>query len=146
MIKTNTAKRNEEEWFDQVMKSPELLEEKKCPSGKFTPAQWKELILTHPSALQFNPPEEELKEILTKGDFEDWTGHDVCTALFMDGAWLSEILPLDKITQEDFDACFGADAFEGPEDYWDVIPGYFPYGIPPQIKLPFPPPDSTERG
>ena len=143
MIKSNTAKWNVEEWFDQVMKSPELLEEKKCPSGKFTPAQWKKLILKHPSALQFNPPEEELKEILTKEDFEDWTGHDVCTALFMDGAWLAEILPLDKITQNDFDDFFGADAFPDAEEFWDVVPDYFPQGIPPHIKPPYPRPKKS---
>ncbi|MBE6372936.1 MAG: hypothetical protein E7055_12805 [Lentisphaerae bacterium] len=140
MIKSSPAKRNVKKWFDQVMKSPELLEERKCPSDKFTPVQWKELILTHPSALQFDPPEEELKEILTKGDFEDWTGYDVCTALFMDGVWLSEILPLDKIMQEDFDDFFGAEAFPDAEEFWDVVPDYFPQGIPPHIKPPYPKP------
>ena len=143
MIKSNTAKWNVEEWFDQVMKSPELLEEKKCPSDKFTPSQWKKLILKHPSALQFNPPEVKLREILTKEDFQDWTGNDVCTALFMDGAWLSEILPLDKIMQNDFDDFFGADAFPDAEEFWDVVPDYFPQGIPPHIKPPYPRPKKS---
>ena len=139
MTKKNTAQRTVAEWFELVMESPELLEEKKCPSARFSLAQWKDLILRHPTALQFDPPVE-LKEILTKGDFEDWTGHDVCTALFMDGAWLSEILPLDKIGQEDFDEFFGADVFADAEEFWDVVPDYFPQGIPPHIKLPYPKP------
>ena len=140
MPKNDTAKRTVKEWFELAMESPELLEERKCPSGKFTPAQWKELILRHPMALQFDPPEEKLKKILTKEDFEDWTGHDVCTALFMDGAWLSEILPMQTITQEDFDDFFGADAVPDAEEFWDVVPGCFPQGIPPHLKPPYPKP------
>lgn len=140
MMKNNGAKRSADEWFDLVMASPELLEEPACPFGEFTPAQWKELILCHPTAVQFNPPEEKLKAILTKKDFEDWTGHDICTALFMDGEWLSEFLPLEKIGQEDFDDFFGAEAFSDAEEFWDVVPGFFPLGIPPHIELPYPRP------
>ena len=143
MMKNDNGKQSVKKWFARVMESPELLEEDECPSDKFSPAQWKELILRHPTALQFDPPED-LKEILTKEDFRDWTGHDVCTALFMDGAWLSELLPLEKISQEDFDDFFGAEAFPDAEEFWNVVPDYFPQGIPPHIEPPYPEPSSED--
>ena len=134
-----SARRSVDEWFERVMASPELLEDAKCPRKKFSLQQWKALILRHPSALQFDPPPG-LKTVLAKDDFRDWTGHDVCTALFMDGEWLSNLLPLEKITQEDFDDFFGAEAFPDAKEFWEVVPGYFPLGIPPHLETPYPKP------
>ena len=45
--------------------------------------------------------------------------------------------------QNDFDDFFGADAFPDAKEFWDVVPDYFPQGIPPQIKLPYPKPKKS---
>lgn len=115
-----------ERWFYQVMEDPDLLEDRECPLSRFFVKQWKELILRHPEALQFNPPEDELLECLTKEDFKDWNGYMICTALFMDGSWLAKLLPMENIEQEDFDYFFGELAFPTAEEFWDVVPEYFP--------------------
>ena len=69
--------------------------------------------------------------------------YKICQALLFEGDWLAEenLLPLEKITQEDFDFSFGAIPFPTAEEFWDVAPGYFPKGFPPHIRLPFPKPD-----
>ena len=48
------------------------------------------------------------------------------------------LLPLEKISQEDFDNWFGMEIYTDAEEFWDVAPGYFPTGFPPHIKLPYP--------
>ena len=133
-----------EAWFFVVMDDPGAIDSKECPYEQFSLEQWKDLILDWPFLLQYDPPAE-LRSILTKEDFECWSGAQVCEALFFDGQWLADLFPMENITQEDFDNCFSADCFEGPDDYWEVVPKYFPNGFPPQIKLPFPKPGGPDR-
>ncbi|MBP5239452.1 MAG: hypothetical protein J6Z15_02545, partial [Oscillospiraceae bacterium] len=95
-----------------------------------------------PIVLQYNPPVDALLKILKQEDFEDWDSYRICQALLFEGSWLAEanLLPLEKITQEDFDFSFGAIPFPTAKEFWDVAPGYFPKGFPPHIRLPFPKP------
>lgn len=141
----NLSRGGIERWFDQVMEDPGLLEDRECPLSRFSVEQWKELILRHPEALQFNPPEEELLTCLTKEDFKDWDGCQICSALFMDGGWLAKLLPMENIGQEDFDSFFGELAFPTAEEFWDVVPEYFPTGFPPHLKLPYAKPKKKKQ-
>ena len=121
-----------------------VMDDKDFPFDRMTAEEWKGLILRVPISLQYDPPVKALLKILTREDFEDWSSWDICQALLFDGDWLAEanLLPLEKISQEDFDDSFGATPFPTAEEFWDVVPGYFPTGFPPHIRLPFPPPES----
>ena len=48
--------------------------------------------------------------------------------------------------KEDFDNFFGAEAFTDAEEFWDVVPGFFPRGIPPHIVPPYPRPRKNGGG
>jgi len=131
-----------EEWLFLVEYDLGVMDDKDFPFDQMTAEDWKELILDEPISLQYDPPVESLLKILTKEDFKNWSSYKVCQALLFDGQWLAEadLLPLERISQEDFDDSFGATPFPTAEEFWDVAPGYFPTGFPPHIRLPFPPP------
>ena len=140
------SERTADEWFFLAAYAPSAMEEEGFPFDLMTPEGWKEFILDNPMFLQYGPPVEGLLTILKKEDFERWDSYDICQALLFDGEWLAEedLLPLEKITQEDFDDWFGADVYTDAGEFWDVAPGYFPAGFPPHIKLPYPPPDDHD--
>jgi len=140
------SERTEEEWFFLAYYAPSTMEEKGFPFDRMTAEDWKEYILDNPITLQYDPPVEALLKILKKEDFDRWDSYDICQALLFDGEWLAEkdLLPLEKIMQEDFDDSFGAEVFTSAGEFWDVAPGYFPNGFPPHIKLPYPPLDDNE--
>lgn len=124
-----------------------VLDDRDFPFDRMSPEDWKEIILREPIVLQYDPPVAELLEIMTEKDFGIWDSCEVCLALLFGGVWLAEagLLPLEKITQADFDANFGKIPFPTAEEFWDVAPGYFPAGFPPHIRLPFPVPDGKEE-
>ena len=140
------SERTADEWFFLAEYDPSAMEEKEFPFDRMTPEDWKDYILGNPIFLQYDPPAEALLTILKKEDFDCWDSYDICQALLFDGEWLAEnhLLPLEKITQEDFDDSFGAEVYTDAKEFWDVAPGYFPAGFPPHIKLPYPPLDDRE--
>ena len=137
------SERTLEDWLFLTENDFSTMEDKDFPFEQLSVEDWKKLILREPIILQYNPPVKELLDILTKKDFEHWSSYDICQALFFDGVWLAEakLLPMEKISQEDFDYYFGATPFPTPEDFWEEAPGYFPAGFPPHIRLPFPAPN-----
>ena len=141
------SERSHEEWIELIEADFTTMEEKDCPLDEFSPEEWKSFILKEPIILQYDPPVRELLKILSREDFEDWSSYDVCQALLFEGQWLAEedLLPLEKIEQEDFDDSFGATPFPTAEEFWGVAPGYFPKGFPPHVKLPFPPPEGQGK-
>ncbi len=141
------SERTDEEWFFLVEYSPSEMEKKEFPFDRMTPEFWKDLILRDPIYLQYGPPVDELRKILTKEDFEDWNSYDICQAIMFEGEWLAEegFLPMENITQEDFDEYFGADLYGTAEEFWNMAPAYFPDGFPPHIRLPYPPLKSEEK-
>ena len=134
------SERTVDEWFFLASYDPSAMEENGFPFDEMTPEGWKEYILDNPICLQYDPPVEALLTILKKEDFDGWDSYDICQALLFDGEWLAEngLLPLEKISQEDFDNWFGMEIYTDAEEFWDVAPGYFPTGFPPHIKLPYP--------
>ena len=134
------SERTVDEWFFLAAYAPSAIEENGFPFDEMTPEGWKEYILDNPIYLQYDPPVEALLTILKKEDFDGWDSYDICQALLFDGEWLAEngLLPLEKISQEDFDNWFGMEIYTDAEEFWDVAPGYFPTGFPPHIKLPYP--------
>lgn len=135
------SERSHEEWVELIEADFTTMEENSCPLSEFSPEEWKRFILEEPIILQYDPPVRELLKNLRRDDFENWSSYDICQALSFEGQWLVEhdLLPLEKITQEDFDFYFGATPFPTAEEFWDVAPGYFPKGFPQHVKLPFPP-------
>ena len=137
------SERTLEDWLFLVEYDLSVMEDRLFPYDRMSAEDWKGIILAEPIVLQYNPPVDALLKILKKEDFEVWDSYRICQALLFEGDWLAEenLLPLEKITQEDFDFSFGAIPFPTAEEFWDVAPGYFPKGFPPHIRLPFPKPD-----
>ncbi len=119
----------------------ELLEDERCPVDKLSLEQWKELTLQWPDISLYRKPPAEVLKIMTKNDFVAWSGEDICRALFSDGDWLAEVVPTERIRQEDFDRWFAMKYFDSPEEYRDAIRKCFPHGIPERIELSDPVPD-----
>ena len=117
-----------------------VLDDKNFPFSELNLDQWKELIQSIPKALSCHPPVEKLLNIMKRQDFVHWNGAKICQALLWGGKWLVEgnLISLEKIKQRDFDMFFGKDKYPTPEEFWNVVPGYFPNGFPPHIHLPFP--------
>lgn len=141
ILAMNPSERSAEEWIFLAAYDPSAMEEKGFPFEHMTPETWKEYILGNPIYLQYGPPVDELRKILTKEDFEDWDSYDICQAIMFEGEWLAEegFLPMESITQEDFDEYFGSEVYTSAGEFWDEAPGYFPAGFPPHIRLPYPP-------
>ena len=139
--KLDMTKRSIDNWFELVLDDPFVLGDRRCPAKDFTPEQWKELILNDVRVFQFDVPEEEVHALVSRSDFADWDSYRICNALFFGGAWLSDLFPMENITQEDFDFYFGEEAFPDAEEFWDASPGFFPNGFPSHLRLPFPPPE-----
>ena len=141
------SERTLEDWLFLAEYDLGVMDDKNFPFDKMTPEDWKGLILNDPISLQYDPPAKELLKILTREDFQGWSSYEICQALLFDGEWLAEadLLPLEKITQEDFDNSFGATPFPTAEEFWEVVPGYFPTGFPPHIRLPFPHPQPEDK-
>lgn len=137
------SERSFEEWLFLARYVPSTMEEKGFPFEQMTARDWKGFILDNPIFLQYGPPVRELLKILKKKDFRDWESYHVCQALLFEGDWLAEarLLPLSRITQEDFDTYFGAEACSTAEEFWELAPGYFPTGFPRHIRLPYPRPE-----
>lgn len=127
-----------EVWFERVLKDPFALADRRCPAKAFSPEQWKELILDDPRVFQFDVPREKVREIVSRGDFADWDSGRICDALFFGGEWLSDLFPMEKITQDDLDFYFGKEAFPDAEDFWNVVPEFFPHGFPAHLEVPYP--------
>lgn len=127
-----------DDWFERVLEDPFVLGERGCPAKNFTPEQWKELILNDVRVFQFDVPEDAVRKLVSRDDFADWDSYRICNALFFGGEWLSDLFPLENITQEDFDFYFGGEAFADAEEFWEVAPGFFPGGFPRHLELPFP--------
>ncbi|MBO4647088.1 MAG: hypothetical protein J5806_02915 [Lentisphaeria bacterium] len=140
--KKNMKKRSIDNWFERALDDPFVLGDRRCPTVEFSPEQWKELILNDVRVFQFNVPEEEVRALVSRSDFADWDSYSICNALFFGGSWLSDLFPMEKITQEDFDFYFGEEAFPDAEEFWNVAPGFFPNGFPSHLRLPFPPPEN----
>ena len=139
--------RTAEEWIFLAEFDPSVMEEKGFPFDQMTVEHWKDLILANPIYLQYGPPVDELLKILTKEDFKDWDSYKICLAVMFEGEWLAEegLLPMDHLTQEDFDEYFGMGSCIDAEDFWDTAPAYFPEGFPAHIKLPPRPPKDGEN-
>ena len=139
--------RSLEDWLFLVEYDLSVMEDRHFPYDRMSVEDWKRLILAEPIVLQYDPPVEDLLKILTPEDFEDWNSYRICQALLFEGDWLAEanLLPLERITQEDFDFSFGAVPFPTAEEFWDVAPGYFPNGFPPHIRPPFPAPAHKKK-
>lgn len=130
--------RSVEEWFERALDDPFVLGDRRCPTGEFTPEEWKELILNDVRVFQFDVPEAAVRKLVSREDFADWDSYRICNALFFGGAWLSELFPMENITQDDFDFYFGKEAFADAGEFRDVAPGFFPHGFPRHLRLPFP--------
>ena len=142
------SERTFDDWLFLASYVPSTMDEKGFPFEQMTAQTWKAFILDNPIFLQYGPPVDELLKILKKKDFRDWDSYYVCQALLFDGEWLAEanLLPLSRITQEDFDIYFGSNVFDTAEEFWEIAPGYFPTGFPRQIRLPYPQPEKkTEK-
>ena len=137
--RTDMTKRSIDDWFELVLDDPFVLGDRRCPAKDFTTEQWKELILNDVRVFQFDVPEEAVRKRVSRDDFGDWDSYRICNALFFGGSWLSDLFPMEKITQEDFDFYFGEEAFPDAEEFWDVAPGFFPNGFPSHLRLPSPP-------
>lgn len=135
------SERTDEEWLFLAEYVPSAMEEKGFPFDSMSVESWKDLILLNPIYLQYDPPVVDLVRILTKADFEYWDSYDICQAVMFEGEWLAEMgfLPMENLTQEDFDEYFGANVYETAEEFWENAPDYFPEGFPPHIRLPYPP-------
>ena len=129
-----------DDWFERAAEDPFVLADRRCPVGDFTPEQWKELILDDVRVFQFAVPEAAVRKLVSRSDFADWDSYRICNALFFGGEWLSDLFPMENITQDDFDFYFGREAFADAEEFWDVAPGFFPHGFPPHLELPYPKP------
>ena len=141
------SERTADEWFFLVTYAPSAMEEKGFPFDEMTLEGWKEYILDNPIFLQYDPPVEALLTILKKEDFDAWDSYDICQAVMFEGEWLAEegLLPMENITQEDFDEYFGANTYGTAEEFWNMAPAYFPDGFPPHIRLPYPPWNGEEK-
>ena len=108
-----------EDWLFLVEYDLSVMEDRHFPYDRMSAEDWKRIILAEPIVLQYNPPVDALLKILKKEDFEDWDSYRICQALLFEGDWLAEadLLPLEKITQEDFDYSFGAVPFPTPEEF-----------------------------
>lgn len=139
----NPSERTFGDWLFLASYVPSAMEEKGFPFERMTAQTWKAFILDNPIFLQYGPPVDGLLKILKKKDFRDWESYHVCQALLFEGDWLAEahLLPLSRITQEDFDIYFGSNVFDTAEEFWEVAPGYFPTGFPRHIRLPYPKPE-----
>ncbi len=131
-------------WYWEVWDQFGLLEERDCPSDKFSPEQWLDLILDKPIVLQYLSldVEKRVQPLITKETFEHWGSWEICEALFFEGTWLIEYLNLSKIEQEDFDNYWGdPDSWADADEFFEIASGYFPGGFPKHLKLPFEKPE-----
>lgn len=130
-----------DDWVDSIRSYPGLIECRDCPCDQFSAGQWKEII-TCGSGIeaQYCHCRDEVLAVLTKEDFELMGSSIMCTTIFLDGDWLAHLMPLKKITQEDFDNTFLCDPeeFTCREDVDKYIAAYFPDSqIPEHLSWPF---------
>lgn len=118
-----------DEWVDAILWNTGLIYEKDCPLSEFSPEQWRE-ILMHGSGVeaQFCPCEKEVLKLLCKEDFSSYGSGNICTLLALEGEWLGHLLPLEDITQEDFDNLLVCDPddYSSEEEFLELVGSRFP--------------------
>ena len=102
------------DWVYGIFWNCGLIYEEDCPISEFSPDEWAEIISSGSEIeAQFCPCPEKVLPLLSKEEFRHWSGVSVCTALVLCD-WLGPLLPLENITQQDFDEILVCDPAEYP--------------------------------
>ena len=122
------------DWVEALMWEKGLIFDKDFPADALTPELWKEILICGIGCeAQAVPKPDKVLAILTKEDFKSYSSFNTCLTLACDGEWLAPVLPLDEITQEDFDDLLVGDPenYSSEKEFLKLVGSRFPGKRPP---------------